>query len=148
MIWWLALVLPFSLAKDLKSTYLARLRGAKDARKVENLRRSYLALVSNRQVCRIQLDQGEIPSACYKTIGLERTWGLIGDARAKSLTKELDDQCKKSAQAELHSRAIDQNVSEDTELSPRCRNVLRKAHEVNKYRSGEIFSFKERWREF
>lgn len=123
----------FSLGEASGSTmdqlFLRKMNRARTPSEITLLKSEFDSLKVARRACKIQLREGDLPSACYEALKLEQNWGIPHSKHAV-LTK-LDQLCTESSR----QLRVSAKMSEISALSPACRRNARAALNILDYRA-------------
>lgn len=117
-------------AETLDQAYLRKLDRARTAADIVKIRGAYQAIQIERRACRVQLDEKLLPKACYKTLHLERRFGMNPSPRVIMETiARLDERCRA-----VQRRTLQPEAGDLSHLSPKCRVEVMKTRELARYR--------------
>lgn len=113
----------------LDQLFLRKMNHARTPSAINRIKSEFDSLKIARRACKIQLREGDLPSACYEALKLEQDWGVTHSRRA-ALTK-LDQLCAESSR----QLRVSAKLSETSALSPPCRRDTRAALSILDYRT-------------
>jgi len=113
--------------------YAQRLSRSRSAAHIAQLKREFETLKVTRTACRLQLNQKQLPLACYEALAAEIRWGLHpGHETRRHLVLRLDELCRQAA----HALNLAKNPVLPPDISAACRKEVAQAQLIQKYREG------------
>ena len=125
-------------AETLESHFLYLTSRAQTGGEIETLRTAYSRLKVADMACEIQMQEQQVPVACYEKLFLERKYAIDAESTDRiERVHRLDNLCLRAADR------LQLGTSEATFVSPVCAKRIREVHAIQAYRREEPPSWSE-----
>ena len=121
---------PVARAHSLESAYARLLIRARSTARADLLKTRFERARVAQLTCRLQLDRGLAPIACYEVLITERDWALRTPAEISLTRRGLDHRCARAA-AGLRVPAGEESLRH---VGPACAARIRDARAIEAYR--------------